>query len=181
MKKYSFLLLTVALGLASCSTVQYTSRQTGIDRQNIVASPTVVDIRVDYTKRIKVTSTRCKTQQEAMQQARYMAITKNDIDIVVDPIFQTECRGRRYQVTLTGFAGYYTNSRTFYEDVQRLHDIDKEDIEKYLILHNPEVLKYMNQQGEIVNVYNTHNISNPQPEPVVTEPARNKSTGKAKK
>lgn len=45
------------------------------------------------------------------------------------------------------------NSRTFYEDVKLLHEVDKDDVEKYLILHNPEVIKYMNQKGEVVNIY----------------------------
>lgn len=184
MKKYAIILLTLTMCLASCSTFQYTSRQTNIDRQDIVTSPTVVDIRVDYDKRINVTSSRCKTQQEAMQQARYEAITQNKIDVVVDPIFKTEYRGHRYQVTLTGFAGYYTNSRTLYEDVQLLHDINKEDIEKYLILHNPEVLKYMNQKGEVVNIYNNKTCSDLQAEKTVTsEPSvpASKPVSKAKK
>ena len=33
----------------------------------------------------------------------------------------------------------------------------REDIEKYLILHNPEVLKYINTQGDVVNIYHTEN------------------------
>ena len=31
--------------------------------------------------------------------------------------------------------------------------IRKEDVEKYLILHNPETIKYINRKGEVVNIY----------------------------
>ena len=113
----------------------------------------VVDVKVDYTKRINETSKRCRTKAEAMDEARYLAITKNNIDVVVDLIYKIEKRSRKYQATITGFAGYYMNSRTFYEDVKLLHEVDKADVEKYLILHNPEVIKYMNQKGEVVNIY----------------------------
>ena len=68
-------------------------------------------------------------------------------------ISKTEKRGKKYQVTVTGFAGYYKNSRTLFEDIKQLEKVDKAEIEKYLILHNPEVLQYMNQKGEVVNIY----------------------------
>ena len=153
MKKILILFFAAAAALCSCSTYQSTSRETGIRRQDIVVSPTVVDVKVDYTKRINETSKRCKTKAEAMDEARYLAITKNNIDVVVDLIYKIEKRSRKYQATITGFAGYYMNSRTFYEDVKLLHEVDKADVEKYLILHNPEVIKYMNQKGEVVNIY----------------------------
>lgn len=157
MKKSLYVVLAfVAVVATSCSTYQYTARQTSIEQRNIITSPTVVDIRVDYAKRISVTSQRCKTQAEAMQEARYLAIVNNNIDVLVDPIYKIECRPmgmRKYIVSLTGFAGYFTNSRTMLEDMKQLKEFSREDIEKYLILHQPEVLKYMNQEGEVVNIY----------------------------
>ena len=72
--------------ICSCSTYQYSSRQVYVNNQNIVASPTVVDVKVDYTNRITERSGRCKTLAEAMEQAKYNAITKNNIDILVDMI-----------------------------------------------------------------------------------------------
>ncbi len=153
MKRNFLILSIIVIACTSCSTYQYTSRNTAIETKNIVMSPTVVDVKADYTKRIVVTSRRCKTQQEAMQEARYLAVTQNQIDVVVDPIYKVERRSRRYQVTLTGFAGYFVNSRTLYEDVKLLHEIDREDIEKYLILHQPEVLQYMyDDKSEVINI-----------------------------
>ncbi|MCQ2348774.1 MAG: hypothetical protein MJZ65_06305 [Paludibacteraceae bacterium] len=157
MKKSLYVVLAfVAIIATSCSTYQYTARQTNIEQKNIITSPTVVDIRVDYAKRINVTSQRCKTQTEAMQEARYLAIVNNNIDVLVDPIYKIERKPagmRKYVVSLTGFAGYFTNSRTMLEDMKQLKEFSREDIEKYLILHQPEVLKYMNQEGEVVNIY----------------------------
>ena len=49
--------------------------------------------------------------------------------------------------------GIEAHRTTIYEDIKLLEDVKKEDIEKYLILHNPEVIKYMNQKGEVVNIY----------------------------
>ncbi len=156
MKHNIFLFLIVVLSFTSCSTFQYSSRSTAINTQNIVATPTVVDVKADYTKRIIATSSRCKTPQDAQNEAKYMAITQNQIDIVVDPIYKIERRNRRYQATLTGFAGYFINARSFYEDVKLLKDIDRTDIEKYLILHNPEVLQYMQENKEdVINIYHT--------------------------
>ena len=154
-------ILASILILSGCSTYQYTSRQTNIQREDITMPPTVVDVRPDYEKRIEVTSGWCKTKEMAMDECRYIAIVNNKIDVVVDPIFKVELNrarsSKKYKATLTGFAGYYTNSRTLFEDIERLKNFSREDIEKYLILQNPEVLKYMNKQGDIVNIYHNEN------------------------
>ena len=92
-------------------------------------------------------------KSEAMQEAKYKAITGNDIDILVDMVYKVEKKGGKYSVTVTGFAGYYKNSRTLYEDIELMSKIRKEDVEKYLILHNPETIKYINRKGEVVNIY----------------------------
>ncbi len=153
MKKISIILLAAIICLCSCSTYKYSARQVFVENHNIIASPTVVDVDVDYSKRITETSRKCKTQAEAVQEAKYQAITNNQIDILVDMICKVEKKGTKYRATVTGFAGYYKNSRSLYDDIKKMSDIDKEDVEKYLILHNPEVIKYINQNGEVVNIY----------------------------
>ena len=156
-------IFALAILLSSCSTYQYTARQTTIERQNITMAPTIVDVKPDYTKRVEVTSKWCKTKDEALNECKYNAITTNKIDVVVDPIFKIEYNkgqlSRPYKATLTGFAGYYVNSRTLYEDIAKLKEFSREDIEKYLILHQPEVLQYMNAQGDVVNIYHDENSS----------------------
>ena len=153
MKRTSIIILAAAVCLCSCSTYKYSAREVFVDRQNIITAPTVVDVDVDYTKRITETSRKCKTQSEAMQEAKYKAITGNDIDILVDMVYKVEKKGGKYSVTVTGFAGYYKNSRTLYEDIELMSKIRKEDVEKYLILHNPETIKYIYRKGEVVNIY----------------------------
>jgi hypothetical protein len=165
----------VALLLSSCSSYQYTARQTNVVRQNITMSPTIVDVKPDYAKRVEVTSSWCKTKEEALNECKFNAITTHNIDVVVDPIFKVEYNksqlSRPYKATLVGFAGYYVNSRTLYEDMERLKAFSREDIEKYLILHQPEVLKYMNAQGDVVNIYHNENSTDKtvEPTPVVQE------------
>ena len=68
-------------------------------------------------------------------------------------VYKVQKKGTKYRATVTGFSGYYKNSRSLQEEIRMLGDIDREDIEKYLILHNPEVIKYINQKGETVNLY----------------------------
>lgn len=166
-------IFAIALVLNGCSTYQYTSRQTNVERENITMSPTIVDVRPDYEKRVEVTSGWCKTKEIAMDECRYNAIVNNKIDVVVDPIFKVEINkarsSKKYRATLTGFAGYYTNSRTLFEDIERLKNFSREDIEKYLILQNPEVLKYMNrEEGDVVNIYHNETTSTNKVEPTST-------------
>lgn len=168
-------LMAVMLVLSSCSTYQYTARQTDINRQNITMAPTIVDIRADYTKRIEVSSSWCNSKEEAMNECKYNAITQHKVDVVVDPIYKLEFKQGKlkhnYKATLTGFGGYYTNSRSVYEDMEQMQKFSLEDVEKYLIMHNPEVLKYMNAKGEVVNIFHGAQPC-PGPKPAqVSEPA----------
>ena len=159
----------LALILIGCSTYQYSARQVNVNRQNIKTTPTIVDVKPDYSKRIEVTSGWCLTAEEAVDECRYNAITENQIDVIVDPIWKVKNRPlrikRRHKATVIGYAGYYVNSRTVYEDMKTLREFSREDIEKYLIIHNPEVLQYMsNTHGEVVNIY--HNDGNTRKENV---------------
>ena len=76
-------ILTIALMLSSCSTYQYTSRQTNVQREDITMSPTIVDVRSDYTKRVEVTSSWCKTKEIAINECRYNAIVNNKISKII--------------------------------------------------------------------------------------------------
>lgn len=157
MKRIYTIILAAVICLTGCSTYKYSSRSVAVENRNIVATPTVVDVNVDYSTRITETSHKCKTQSEAVQEAKYKAITGHNIDILVDMICKIEKKGGKYIATVTGFAGHYENSRTLYEDIRQMSDLKMEDVEKYLILHNPEAIKYVNQKGETVNIYHTEN------------------------
>lgn len=88
---------------------------------------------INYKKKVTATSDFQKFPNQAKQQAIYQCIMNNDIDVLVDPIFQVENRPiTGYRATVTGFAGYYKEGMNGLDEV-----IDKkykkEDIEKYLL------------------------------------------------
>ena len=162
------------VAMSSCSTASkssysYSARQSDVIRQDIQATPTIVDVVTDYAKRVVATSDWQSSKEDAMNECRFLAITENNIDIVVDPIFKIECNGSRYKATLTGFAGYYANPRGLVDDIKALREVSKEDIEKYLIFHNPEVLQYLNPKSEVVNI--NHYTQAPAPAPAPAAPA----------
>ena len=93
-----------------------------------------------------------------MGEVKYKAITNNKIDIVVDPIYKIESRGRKCMVTLTGFAGFYSNPRTMLDNIKQMKDVDKAEIEKYLILQqNPQIIQYLYENKEGNSVVINHN------------------------
>ena len=157
MKRNLLILIATAIAFCSCSTYRYTSRETFIEHQNIKATPTVVDLRVDYSKHIIESSGKCRTPEDALSEAKFNAVVNNNIDVLVDILYKIEQRFFKYQATVFGYAGYFRNSRSLFEDIRLLEKLNKEDVEKYIILHNPEVLKYINQKGDIVNIYHEEN------------------------
>ena len=130
MKKF---LIVVGFGLlmASCSTTQYTYRETEINHRSIIANDVVVDVKVDLNKKIQATSSKRNSVELAKSESYYLAINQNDIDIVVDPIFEITSSGRKYTAKLSGFAGYYTNPRNKTDAIKELKSVDTLDIHKF--------------------------------------------------
>ena len=178
-----------AMTFASCTVYQYTGRDAAINRQAFQATPTIVDVKADFNKRVTATSDWLRTEEDAMAQCRYIAITENKIDIVVDPVYQIQVRPhkirKRYKVVLSGFAGYYTNARTPMEDIETVKKYSREEIENFLLLNRSElVLPYFYQQntGDVINIHSDHMkgckhdkkqevAPAPQPAPVAPAPA----------
>lgn len=157
MKHIQILAIAVIAVIATgCTTYSYTSRSVSIAQpMEVQPTPTLVDVKPDFNKRINETSSWCKSTAEAMGEVKYKAINNNNIDIVVDPIYKVATRGRKCQVLLTGFAGYYTNPRSMMENINQLKDVDKAEIEKYLILQqNPQIIQYLydNKDGNVVTI-----------------------------
>ena len=159
MKKILFVALC-AVALSSCTMYQYTGRDAAINRQNMQATATIVDVRADFTKRVNATSNWQPSREVAMAECKYMAITTGNIDIVVDPIYQIQYRPhkfrKKYRATLTGFGGYYINPRTPLEDMNQVKDFTREQIENYLLMHGTEILPYLYQpqfgEGDVINI-----------------------------
>lgn len=163
---------------------QYTGRQASINRSDIQATPTLVDVQPDFSKRVTATSDWLPTKEDAMAQCRFLAITENKVDIVVDPIYQIQFRStsfrKKYKVTMSGFAGYYTNARTIGEDMKQTSQFTREQIENYMLLHSPEVIidylyenKNCNEQGDVINIFNENKprCSKPAPDKAAPAPA----------
>lgn len=152
-----YLAAVAAMVLTGCTTYSYTSRVMSVaSGMEMIPSQTLVDVKPDFSRRIVVTSSRCKSENEAIQEVNFKAIVDNKIDIVVDPIYKVKRQGRKYEVTLSGFAGMYANPRTLLEDIKQHETISKEDIEKYLMLQeNSQILPYLYQNGDagVVNIY----------------------------
>lgn len=160
MKHIQILVVAVLAMIATgCTTYSYTSRSVSIAQSmDVQPTTTLVDVRPDFNKRINVSSSWCKSTQEAMGEVKYKAINENNIDIVVDPIYKITTKGRKCMVTLTGFAGYYVNPRTMMQDIQQLNDVEKADIEKFLILkQDPQIIKYLYESKEDNNITINHN------------------------
>lgn len=157
MKQIKFLaaIVIAAVALSSCTTYSYTSRSTKVNQENINAVPMLVDVRPDFSKRIATESKRCHTAAQAKDEARYQAVVDNKCDVIVDPVYKIEQRGTRFRAYLTGFAGYYQNPRTLYEDINLLKNVSKEDIEKYLTLKDPSILGLLNpaSNSEVINIF----------------------------
>ena len=134
-KYFLAIVIVISLVLSSCSTFTYTSRSTSINKTEIAGVEMLVDVRPDFSKRIVTESGLCKSISIAKEEAKYHAVVDNNCDVIVDPVYKIQKIGLQYRAFLTGFAGFYKNPRTLYEDIKLLKDIKRSDIEKYLILN----------------------------------------------
>lgn len=131
------ILLFSVIFLGSCSTSKHTYRSNSIQDMPVVATEVVVDVKVDLNKKIQSASSKRSSVELAKSEAYYKAITENNIDIVVDPIFEVKTSdkflffGGKSIAKLNGFAGYYINPRPKTEAIKELKVVDTLDIHKY--------------------------------------------------
>ena len=140
---------------AGCTTYSYTSRSTSVRQRVINSHEATADIEINYQKKVTATSDFQKFPNQAKQQAIYQCIMNSGIDVLIDPIFQIENRPiTGYRATVTGFAGYYKVGLNGLDEI-----VDKnykqEDIDKYLLLTDPNYYEYYYQkEGNSGNTYN---------------------------
>jgi len=164
MKQSHFLpLMLLALFMSSCTTYQYTARQTEINRRPMDTKEQRAGIRVDYTKRVTATSSYQLTRKDAIAEAEFICIEEAKIDVVVDPIYRIEFNPfkwkKNYRATIIGYAGMYEEKQTLLDESKQ-YTID--DIEKYKLLYDPNFLPYYYQKDPIQggDVYNYYIKSN---------------------
>ncbi len=138
MKKVYFLPLLLGIVFTSCSTYQFTARQTDVRQAPIGMTEQRVGINVDYERKVTATSDYQLTRKDAIAEAEYRCLSEEKIDVVIDPIYKIEYNPfkakTRYKATIIGYAGMYK------EELNRLDDSKKytlEEIEKYKLLYDP--------------------------------------------
>jgi hypothetical protein len=137
MKKIYFFFAFLSLSvLTSCSTKSYTYRATDVHLKNVISNETIVDSKIDFSKKIVSTSSARKTQKDAIDEAHYLAIQQNNIDFVVDPIIEmTSDSFNNHVAKITGWGGTYVNPKTKLEVVQDLKKIDTTDVKKFDMIY----------------------------------------------
>jgi hypothetical protein len=138
MKKIILLLGIVSLLLnVSCSTTNHSYRANSIADKPVIAGQNIVDTKLDLKNKIELTSSKRNTVNEAIDEAYYRAIVDNNIDLVVDPIFEITTTdkilfwGGKSTAKLTGFGAKYDNSRSKVEAIKELKSVDTTDVKKF--------------------------------------------------
>jgi hypothetical protein len=140
MKKLIVPILSVSF-LFSCSSTSYTYRSVDIEKNDVIAQEVVVDVKVDLKNKITATSSKRNSVDEAIDEVYYKAITDNNIDVVVDPIFEVKTTdkilffGGKSTAKLTGFGAKYDNVRNKIDAVKELKVIDTTDVKKFNSLY----------------------------------------------
>ncbi len=132
--KNIFKILPVALGIitvvssTSCSSFKHSYRLSEIPEKSVVIADKIgVELTVDENKVIQATSSkRHRSPNDAKDEAYFNAIVNNNIHVLVDPIYKTETTARilifggKSTSTVTGFAGYYKNPKSFKKVIDEL-------------------------------------------------------------
>lgn len=152
-------MLTMVSFLTSCTVYQYTGRQTDIRNRGIDGTEQRAGIKVDYNKRVTATSNYQITRSDAINEAEFLCIQEQKIDVVVDPVFKIEYNPlkmkKKFKATIIGFAGLYEERPTLLDESKK-YTID--DIEKFKLMYDPSFLDYYYRQpqpqgGDTYNYY----------------------------
>ena len=142
MVKYKVALIAVILlTLNSCSTTYYSKRSMIVGSNDVLVNDVVVDVKCDVKKIVSATSTERETVDLAKSEAYYKAITANNIDMIIDPIYEVKTVSRKSIVKVTGFAGYYANPRTKTEAIKELKSVESGDFITYQRMFYPDLVE----------------------------------------
>ena len=149
MKKL-FPILAISIAMTACSTYKNTYRLNDIPDTRAKVTQVVVDVEPDFSKRIKGESyPRMRSINAAKENAYYNAIKTNNVDVLVDPIYEIKTTGRKHTASVTGFAGTYKNARTLSVEEQNNFNQNLENFKKFLTLD--AVVKEDNKSVYILN------------------------------
>lgn len=141
--KTNFLLTITAVSavLMSCSSTTYSYRTATIPNKNIISNEVVVDVKLNLSSKIVATSSQRNSVEEAKEEAYYLAITQNNIDVLVDPIYEIQTSekifffGGKSVAKITGFGANYINPRNKVEAINELNKTENSNINKFESLY----------------------------------------------
>lgn len=126
MKKL-FIIPLAGLLLTSCQATfqgHYTARSIPIAREAIPHTPLVADLKVDKTNKINFTTLVKMTMPDISfikEITLYRAMKESGSDVIVDPIFEIVKKGGKFECSVSGYKGVYTDIRTATsEDIDNL-------------------------------------------------------------
>jgi hypothetical protein len=117
--KFTYQLLFIAIVLLSSCTTQHfiTTKTTNIHGAGVIQKPVIVDMEV---KEEKVSGTSNGKGKHVTDDLKHLAVAdalkKSNADELVEPRFETDIKGRRITVTVTGFPANYKNFHTIKQE-----------------------------------------------------------------
>lgn len=121
--------------LSSCSFTTHQNRVSNVQKRSIIAQPVVVDIKVDFTKKVSGEGVG-KVIEVAKQAALSAAMETSGADVIVEPLYSVQHLSGSYKVKVVGFFAKYENPRTFLEVIKETNN--NGSLEKLLDYLNPE-------------------------------------------
>ena len=129
-----FIFLCLSL-LGSCSTYRNTYRLQDVADSQMKITQNLVDVEADFSRRVSGTSyTRMRSINAAKDNAYYNAIITNQIDVLVDPVYEIKTLRNRHTASVTGFPGTYKKNRTADAEDQQVYDQQLNNFKSFLSL-----------------------------------------------
>ena len=127
MKHINLIFTLSFLFLASCTTQHaITTKTTDIYGSGVIQKPVLVDMDVKEEKVSATINARGKkVSDDIKNQVLAEAIKKSNADVLVEPRFETDIKGRKMTVTVTGFPATYKNFHTIKQDEVELLKVAK--------------------------------------------------------
>ena len=127
MKHIHLVIALSILFLASCTTQHaITTKTTDIYGVGVIQKPVLADMEVKEEKTSATINARGKRINDDLKnKAVAEAVKKSNADVLVEPRFETDIKGRKMTVTVTGFPATYKNFHTIKQDEVELLKVAK--------------------------------------------------------
>ena len=134
--------ICIAIFSSACSKNHYSHRSAIVSKKNLMVTPVVVDLVIEEGKKISSKSSFKKSAESAKDEAYYKALSENDIDVVIDPIYKVVQKStllfifrKRFIAEVSGLGGKYENPKNIYVVVKK-YDLNESSKRNYLLLNS---------------------------------------------